>query len=112
VLNEALEHDAVSRFPEITVFGMNSGVIKTDILAGAIGKASLVLRLQQTVVGLLFQSAETCADKVLPLMANPAGDVPNRGDTRSESSGPQISRAAMGRRPSKAFSIRMPVSRH
>jgi NAD(P)-dependent dehydrogenase (short-subunit alcohol dehydrogenase family) len=72
VFNEALVRDTVVRFPEINVFGMNPGVIKTNIMAGVLGQASLRLRVQQTLVGLLFQSAETYAEKVVPLVVHPA----------------------------------------
>lgn len=72
VFNEALVLDTVARFPEINAFGMNPGVIKTNIMAGVLGQSSLVLRVQQTLIGLLFQSAETYAEKVVPLVVHPA----------------------------------------
>jgi len=72
VFNEALVYHAAARFPEINVFGMNPGIIKTNIMAGALGQATLKLRAQQTLIGLLFQSAEAYAEKVVPLAVHPA----------------------------------------
>jgi len=68
VFNEALVRDTAAPLPEINVFGMNPGVIKTNIMAGVLGQSSLTPRVQQTVIGLLFQSAETYAEKMLPLL--------------------------------------------
>jgi len=72
VFNEALVFDAASRFPEINTFGMNPGVIKTNIMSGVLGQSSLAQRVQQALVGLLFQSAETYAEKVAPLVVHRA----------------------------------------
>ncbi|XAS64310.1 hypothetical protein ACOM2C_13770 [Pseudarthrobacter sp. So.54] len=72
VFNEALVHHAAARFPDINVFGMNPGIIKTNIMAGVLGQATLKLRAQQTLIGLVFQSAEAYAEKMVPLVAHPA----------------------------------------
>lgn len=72
VFNEALVRDAATQFPQINVFGMNPGFINTNIMAGVLGQASLGLRIQQILTGLLSQSAETYAEKVLPLLIHPA----------------------------------------
>jgi len=37
-------------------------------MAGVLGQSSLTPRVQQTLIGLLFQSAETYAEKMLPLL--------------------------------------------
>jgi NAD(P)-dependent dehydrogenase (short-subunit alcohol dehydrogenase family) len=72
VFNEALVLDMASRFPDINIFGMNPGIIKTDIMSGVLGQSSLTQRIQQMLVGLLFQSAETYAEKVTPLLVDRA----------------------------------------
>lgn len=74
VFNEALVRETAARFPEINVFGMNPGIIKTNIMAGVLGGSSVALRAQKTLIGLLFQSAETYAEKVVPLIIHPALD--------------------------------------
>jgi NAD(P)-dependent dehydrogenase (short-subunit alcohol dehydrogenase family) len=72
VFNEALVRDTASRFPEINAFGMNPGIIKTNIMSGVLGQSSMPQRIQQTLTGLLFQSAETYAEKVTPLVVHRA----------------------------------------
>ena len=72
VINEALVRNTAARFPHVNVFGMNPGVIKTNIMAGVLGPSSLALRVQQTLISFLFQSAETYAEKVVPLLVHPA----------------------------------------
>jgi len=72
VFNETLVKDAAARFPGINVFGMNPGIIKSDIMTGVLGQSSWKLRVQRTLVGLLFQSAETYAEKVVPLVVHPS----------------------------------------
>lgn len=72
MFNEALVRETAARVPDINVFGMNPGIIKTNIMAGVLGQSSVALRAQQTLMGLLFQSAETYAEKVAPLIIHPA----------------------------------------
>lgn len=72
VFNEALVSDTASRLPELNSFGMNPGVIKTNIMSGVLGQSSLTQRVQKTLVGLFFQSAETYAEKVTPLLVHRA----------------------------------------
>jgi hypothetical protein len=72
VLNEALVLDTAARFPGINTFGMNPGIIKTDIMSGVLGQSSLPQRIQKILVGLIFQSAETYAEKVVPLLVHRA----------------------------------------
>ena len=47
VFNEALVRDTAARFPGVIVFGMNPGIIKSGIMSGVLGKASLRRRVQQ-----------------------------------------------------------------
>ncbi|RXD07291.1 hypothetical protein EQZ23_04340 [Sphingomonas sp. UV9] len=68
ILNETLVINTAARFPAINPFGMNPGAIKTDIMSGVLGQSSLPQRMQEILVGLLFQSAETYAEKVAPLL--------------------------------------------
>lgn len=72
VFNEALVHDTATRFPDVSVFGMNPGIIRTNIMSGVLGQSSMKLRAQQALIGLLFQSPDTYAKKVIPLLVHPA----------------------------------------
>lgn len=69
--NEALVLDAVGRFPGIDTFGLNPGLIKTDIRGNMLGEGSLRHRLVEGVIGLLTPSAETYAKRIVPLLAAP-----------------------------------------
>ena len=68
--NEALVLDGSMRYPEVNFYGMNPGFIKTDIMAGVLGRG-IFLSLQQFVIGALFQSADEYAEKILPLLVSP-----------------------------------------
>ena len=45
-VTQELVCEATARFPEINVFGMNPGVIRSDIMADVLGQSSMVLRAQ------------------------------------------------------------------
>ena len=69
--NEALVLDGATRYPSVNFFGLNPGIIKSNIMSGMLGTGTPALKLHRTIVGLLFQSAETYAGKILPLLLTP-----------------------------------------
>ena len=69
--NEALVIDSAERFPLINFYGMNPGIISPNIMSGVFGDNSVLLKIQQTVMGILFQSAEQYAKKITPLLVSP-----------------------------------------
>jgi hypothetical protein len=71
VVNEALVLDSAERYPTLNFYGMNPGFISSNIMAGVLGEGTFKLKAQQTIIGLLFQSAEKYAGKVLPLLVSP-----------------------------------------
>lgn len=71
VVNEALVLDSAARYPTLNFYGMNPGIISSNIMAGILGEGTFSLKMQQTILGLLFQSAEEYADKILPLLVSP-----------------------------------------
>jgi hypothetical protein len=66
--NEALVLESVERFPNVNFFGMNPGIISSNIMSGVLGNNSFLLKFQQIIVGMLFQSAEEYARKIVPLL--------------------------------------------
>lgn len=70
VANEALVLDSAERYPGANFYGMNPGVISSNIMAGVLGEGSLALKLQQMIIGMVFQSAEKYAEKILPLLVS------------------------------------------
>ncbi|MDH3292565.1 MAG: SDR family NAD(P)-dependent oxidoreductase [Gemmatimonadota bacterium] len=73
--NEALVLDCAERYPSVNFYGLNPGIMKSNIMGGVLGEGTLALKLQQTIIGLLFQSVEQYAEKVLPLLVSPDIEV-------------------------------------
>ena len=71
VVNEVLVLDGATRYRALNIYGMNPGIISTNIMAGILGEGSFSLKARQALMGLLFQSAEEYAEKVLPLLVSP-----------------------------------------
>ena len=69
--NEALVLDAVQRYPHARFFGLNPGMIKTDIRANYFGSGSLRHRLVEGLIGLFTPTPETYAERILPLLFAP-----------------------------------------
>lgn len=70
--NEALVIAGDTRFPGPSFFGMAPGVIKTDIRANFLGEGSAAHRVTESLIGLLAQSADSYARRMLPLLFTPA----------------------------------------
>ncbi len=73
--NEALVLDAAARYPAVNFYGMNPGLLKSNIRAGTLGQGSLSLKLTEMLVGALFPSVEQYSETILPLLASP--DIEN-----------------------------------
>ncbi|MCL9849494.1 SDR family NAD(P)-dependent oxidoreductase [Ralstonia solanacearum P673] len=69
--NEMLVLDAAGRYPHTTFFGLNPGLIKTNIRDNFFGKDSLKSRVMETLIGLLTPTADTYARRIAPLLLAP-----------------------------------------
>lgn len=69
--NEMLVLDAVDRYPQIRTFGLNPGLIKTNIRSNFMGHRKLFSGLLETVIGLLSPSPELYAENIVPLLVSP-----------------------------------------
>lgn len=69
--NEAMVLDAAARFPRLAVFGLNPGLIKTDIRSSITG-TGWFFRFTEGVVGCCFPSAEVYAERLVPVLFAPA----------------------------------------
>jgi len=69
--NEMLVLDAVKRYPHATSFGLNPGLIKTNIRDNFLGKDSLKSRIIETLIGLFMPSPEAYAQRTVPLLVSP-----------------------------------------
>ena len=68
--NEMLVIDAAKRYPNVTVFGLNPGGIKTNIRDNLFGKDSLKSRVFEGMLGLFTPTADAYADRLTPLLVS------------------------------------------
>lgn len=66
--NEILVLDASKRYPEIAFFGLNPGILKTNIRDNFLGKNSLKSRLIEAIIGWVTPSADSYAKRITPLL--------------------------------------------
>lgn len=69
--NEMLVLDATKRYPQATFFGLNPGLIKTNIRDNFLGKGSLKSRVMESLIGLFTPTPEAYAERITPLLASP-----------------------------------------
>ncbi|HYO55726.1 SDR family NAD(P)-dependent oxidoreductase [Archangium sp.] len=70
--NEAFVLHAAKVYPRFGVYGLNPGLIKTDIRANALGgRDSLRFKVVEWFIGLTMMSAEKYAARVAPVMLAP-----------------------------------------
>lgn len=69
--NEMLVLDAAKRYPHATFFGLNPGLIKTNIRDNFFGKGSFKSRVMEALIGLLMPTADTYAKRITPLLLTP-----------------------------------------
>jgi NAD(P)-dependent dehydrogenase (short-subunit alcohol dehydrogenase family) len=86
--NEMLVLDAAKRYPQATFFGLNPGIIKTNIRDNFFGKNSLTSRVMETLIGLLTPTAESYAQHITPLLLTP--DIEGHSGTMFDKKGKAI----------------------
>lgn len=69
--NEMLVLDAAKRYPHTTVFGLNPGIMKSNIRDNLFGKGTFKSRVVEWIIGLLTPSTETYAERLAPLLVSP-----------------------------------------
>ncbi|SCU77224.1 LAFA_0A00298g1_1 [Lachancea sp. 'fantastica'] len=69
--NEALVFDCANRCPNVSVFGLNPGLIKTNIRNNFLGAGTWKSRLVEGFIGYWFQDADTYAKHIGPLLVTP-----------------------------------------
>jgi NAD(P)-dependent dehydrogenase (short-subunit alcohol dehydrogenase family) len=72
--NEMLVLDAAQRYGHFTTFGLNPGLIKTNIRSNFMGDKKLVFRLIESLIGWFSPSAEQYAERITPLLLAPELD--------------------------------------
>jgi NAD(P)-dependent dehydrogenase (short-subunit alcohol dehydrogenase family) len=69
--NEMLVLDSARRYPNASFFGLNPGAVKSNIRSNWLGANSLKHRFFEFVMGLVAKSAETYAERLVPLLISP-----------------------------------------
>jgi NAD(P)-dependent dehydrogenase (short-subunit alcohol dehydrogenase family) len=69
--NEMLVLDAAKRYPNVRVFGLNPGLIETDIRNNFLGEGTLRSRVVEWMIGMVNPSVETYAERLTPLLVSP-----------------------------------------
>lgn len=70
--NEMLVLDAVGRYPNANFFGLNPGIVRTNIRANRLGGPdALRFRVVEWLIGLFSPTPETYAERVAPLLVTP-----------------------------------------
>lgn len=69
--NEMLVLDAAASHPQATFFGLNPGLIKTNIRDNLFGKGSLKSIVMETLIGLFTPTADQYAERIAPLLLTP-----------------------------------------
>jgi NAD(P)-dependent dehydrogenase (short-subunit alcohol dehydrogenase family) len=69
--NEMLVIDAAKRYPNASFFGLNPGLIKTNIRSNLLGANTFRYRFVEWVIGLMTPSAESYAQHLMPLLVSP-----------------------------------------
>ncbi len=86
--NEVLVLDSKGRYPAVDFFGLNPGVIPTDIRANMLGKGSVMHRLAEALINAFAISADTYADRMVPLLVSP--ELEGRGGAMFNHKGREI----------------------
>ncbi|MDR0776747.1 MAG: SDR family NAD(P)-dependent oxidoreductase [Azonexus sp.] len=70
--NEILVLDAARRYPHLNVYGVNPGLVKTNIRSNFLGHRKFVFSLLEGIIGLLTPSPAQYARRMAPLLVSPA----------------------------------------
>ncbi len=69
--NEMLVLDGATRYTHAAVFGLNPGLVKTNIRDNFFGKGSFKSRFVETIIGWFTPTPEAYAERIAPLLVSP-----------------------------------------
>jgi hypothetical protein len=69
--NEILVLDAARRYPHLNVYGINPGLVKTNIRSNFLGHRKLVFGMMEGIIGLLTPTPAQYARRIAPLLVSP-----------------------------------------
>lgn len=73
--NEILVLDGAKRYPQVNFYGLNPGLIRTNIRSNFLGGKRLLSSVIEGLIGILSPSAETYAQRIVPLLVSPDLDA-------------------------------------
>jgi len=100
--NEVLVLDAAKQYPHATFFGLNPGLIRTDIRNNFLGQGSFKSRIVETMIGVFTPTPEAYAECITPLLVSP--DLEPHSGAMFDQKGDAIA-------PTPSFAERANVSR-
>jgi NAD(P)-dependent dehydrogenase (short-subunit alcohol dehydrogenase family) len=68
--NEMLVLDSAQRYPNINTYGLNPGLIKTDIRSNFMGGNKFLFAVLEGLIGVFTPTADAYARRVVPLLVN------------------------------------------
>lgn len=69
--NEILVLDATKRYPRLNTFGINPGLVKTNIRSNFLGDKKFFFGLLEGLIGILNPTPEEYANRIVPLLVTP-----------------------------------------
>lgn len=69
--NEMLVLDGARRYPHFNLYGLNPGLIKTDIRSNFMGGNKFLFALLEGMIGLMTPTADSYAKRIAPLLVAP-----------------------------------------
>lgn len=69
--NEMLVLDGARRYPHFNLYGLNPGLIKTDIRSNFMGGNKFLFALLEGLIGLMTPTADSYAQRIAPLLLAP-----------------------------------------
>ncbi|MDQ3239399.1 MAG: SDR family NAD(P)-dependent oxidoreductase [bacterium] len=86
--NEILVLDSAKRYSNATFFGMNPGLIKTNIRSNFFGANSFKFRMIEAIIGIVMPSTQAYVQQILPLLISP--DIEEHSGTMFDKKGVAI----------------------
>lgn len=86
--NEMLVLDAARRYPHLDVFGLNPGLVKTNIRDNFFGQGSWKSRIVESLIGLFTPTPEAYGAGITPLLVSP--DLEGHGGAMFDQKGRAI----------------------
>lgn len=86
--NEALVLDSASRYPQVNFYGLNPGMVKSNIRAAMLGEGSFRQTIVESLIGVFMQTPDRYSARIVPLLVSP--DIENHSGAMFDRRGDPI----------------------